>query len=120
MTTASPLSSTLQSSAFLLALAGCSCLEFLLDNGADPSLRDKQGYTAVHYAAAYGNRQNLELVSELQGPLCCRRASQGAEGQGQANALGAVVLGMPWRKGLGLREKGFVWKPLWGEQGWEG
>uniref|UniRef100_A0A8C3QDY9 Uncharacterized protein n=1 Tax=Geospiza parvula TaxID=87175 RepID=A0A8C3QDY9_GEOPR len=39
-----------------------SCLEFLLDNGADPSLRDKQGYTAVHYAAAYGNRQNLELV----------------------------------------------------------
>uniref|UniRef100_A0A8C7EDN3 Ankyrin repeat domain 52 n=1 Tax=Nothoprocta perdicaria TaxID=30464 RepID=A0A8C7EDN3_NOTPE len=39
------------------------CLEFLLDNGADPSLRDKQGYTAVHYAAAYGNRQNLELVS---------------------------------------------------------
>uniref|UniRef100_A0A8U7NVW5 Ankyrin repeat domain 52 n=1 Tax=Corvus moneduloides TaxID=1196302 RepID=A0A8U7NVW5_CORMO len=40
-----------------------SCLEFLLDNGADPSLRDRQGYTAVHYAAAYGNRQNLELVS---------------------------------------------------------
>ncbi|KFW80884.1 Serine/threonine-protein phosphatase 6 regulatory ankyrin repeat subunit C, partial [Manacus vitellinus] len=39
-----------------------SCLEFLLDNGADPSLRDKQGYTAVHYAAAYGNRQNLELL----------------------------------------------------------
>lgn len=39
-----------------------SCLEFLLDNGADPSLRDRQGYTAVHYAAAYGNRQNLELV----------------------------------------------------------
>uniref|UniRef100_A0A452H5M7 Uncharacterized protein n=1 Tax=Gopherus agassizii TaxID=38772 RepID=A0A452H5M7_9SAUR len=39
--------------------------EFLLDNGADASLRDKQGYTAVHYAAAYGNRQNLELVSRL-------------------------------------------------------
>lgn len=34
-----------------------------MDNGADPSLRDRQGYTAVHYAAAYGNRQNLELVS---------------------------------------------------------
>ncbi|KFZ49969.1 Serine/threonine-protein phosphatase 6 regulatory ankyrin repeat subunit C, partial [Podiceps cristatus] len=41
------------------------CLEFLLDNGADPSLRDKQGYTAVHYAAAYGNRQNLELLLEM-------------------------------------------------------
>uniref|UniRef100_A0A452H643 Uncharacterized protein n=1 Tax=Gopherus agassizii TaxID=38772 RepID=A0A452H643_9SAUR len=41
------------------------CLEFLLDNGADASLRDKQGYTAVHYAAAYGNRQNLELLLEM-------------------------------------------------------
>uniref|UniRef100_A0A452SSU2 Ankyrin repeat domain 52 n=1 Tax=Ursus americanus TaxID=9643 RepID=A0A452SSU2_URSAM len=55
------------------------CLEFLLDNGADPSLRDRQGYTAVHYAAAYGNRQNLELVrvgSEQSGggvPSCTRR-----------------------------------------------
>ncbi|NXT96285.1 ANR52 phosphatase, partial [Anhinga rufa] len=48
-----------------LSLAHCSCLEFLLDNGADPSLRDKQGYTAVHYAAAYGNRQNLELLLEM-------------------------------------------------------
>lgn len=52
------------------SLACCSCLEFLLDNGADPSLRDKQGYTAVHYAAAYGNRQNLELVSKRENPLC--------------------------------------------------
>uniref|UniRef100_A0A8P0N3C2 Ankyrin repeat domain 52 n=1 Tax=Canis lupus familiaris TaxID=9615 RepID=A0A8P0N3C2_CANLF len=43
------------------------CLEFLLDNGADPSLRDRQGYTAVHYAAAYGNRQNLELVRVAEG-----------------------------------------------------
>ncbi|XP_073644608.1 serine/threonine-protein phosphatase 6 regulatory ankyrin repeat subunit C isoform X3 [Tursiops truncatus] len=42
-----------------------NCLEFLLDNGADPSLRDRQGYTAVHYAAAYGNRQNLELLLEM-------------------------------------------------------
>lgn len=40
-----------------------SALEYLLDNNADPSLRDKQGYAAVHYAAAFGNRQNLELVS---------------------------------------------------------
>ncbi|CAJ0938741.1 unnamed protein product, partial [Ranitomeya imitator] len=37
-------------------------LEFLLDNNADPSFRDKQGYAAVHYAAAFGNRQNLELA----------------------------------------------------------
>lgn len=53
-----------------------SCLEFLLDNGADPSLRDRQGYTAVHYAAAYGNRQNLELVRLAPGP------GWGGRGQG--------------------------------------
>uniref|UniRef100_A0A8C5MED3 Ankyrin repeat domain 52 n=1 Tax=Leptobrachium leishanense TaxID=445787 RepID=A0A8C5MED3_9ANUR len=41
------------------------CLEYLLDNNADASLRDKQGYAAVHYAAAYGNRQNLELLLEM-------------------------------------------------------
>ncbi|XP_075055692.1 serine/threonine-protein phosphatase 6 regulatory ankyrin repeat subunit C isoform X2 [Mixophyes fleayi] len=40
-------------------------LEFLLDNNADPSIRDKQGYAAVHYAAAYGNRQNMELLLEM-------------------------------------------------------
>ncbi|XP_075055694.1 serine/threonine-protein phosphatase 6 regulatory ankyrin repeat subunit C isoform X4 [Mixophyes fleayi] len=42
-----------------------SALEFLLDNNADPSIRDKQGYAAVHYAAAYGNRQNMELLLEM-------------------------------------------------------
>lgn len=46
----------------MLCVCVCSCLEYLLDNGADPSLRDKQGYSAVHYAAAHGNKQNLELV----------------------------------------------------------
>lgn len=59
------------------SLACCSCLEFLLDNGADPSLRDKQGYTAVHYAAAYGNRQNLELVSKRENPLCWQEIGEG-------------------------------------------
>lgn len=54
-----------------------SCLEFLLDNGADPSLRDRQGYTAVHYAAAYGNRQNLELVRVGSG-LEERKQGQGS------------------------------------------
>lgn len=55
-----------------------SCLEFLLDNGADPSLRDRQGYTAVHYAAAYGNRQNLELVGVGSG-LEGRKQEQGTQ-----------------------------------------
>ena len=41
----------------------CSCLEHLLDNGADPSVRNVKGYSAVHYAAAHGNKRNLELVS---------------------------------------------------------
>lgn len=72
---------TLSPSAFWLP----SCLEFLLDNGADPSLRDRQGYTAVHYAAAYGNRQNLELVRVGQ--------SGGEEaGPGPHTAFGFVIL----------------------------
>uniref|UniRef100_A0A6Q2XRB1 Ankyrin repeat domain 52 n=1 Tax=Esox lucius TaxID=8010 RepID=A0A6Q2XRB1_ESOLU len=41
------------------------CLEYLLDNGADPALRNIKGYSAVHYAAAHGNKQNLELLLEM-------------------------------------------------------
>lgn len=40
-----------------------SCLEHLLDSGADPSMVNSKGYSAVHYAAYHGNKQNLELVS---------------------------------------------------------
>lgn len=38
------------------------CLDYLLDSGANPILRNSKGYSAVHYAAAYGNKQHLELV----------------------------------------------------------
>ncbi|XP_043978158.1 serine/threonine-protein phosphatase 6 regulatory ankyrin repeat subunit C-like isoform X2 [Gambusia affinis] len=38
------------------------CLDFLLDNGANPTLKNSRGYSAVHYAAAYGNKQHLELA----------------------------------------------------------
>uniref|UniRef100_A0A8D3D1H8 Ankyrin repeat domain 52a n=1 Tax=Scophthalmus maximus TaxID=52904 RepID=A0A8D3D1H8_SCOMX len=41
------------------------CLEHLLDNGADPSMVNSKGYSAVHYAAYHGNKQNLELVCSL-------------------------------------------------------
>ncbi|CAB1329969.1 unnamed protein product [Coregonus sp. 'balchen'] len=41
------------------------CLEHLLDNGADPSLVNSKGYSAVHYAASHGNKQNLELLLEM-------------------------------------------------------
>uniref|UniRef100_A0A8C7FXS3 Ankyrin repeat domain 52a n=1 Tax=Oncorhynchus kisutch TaxID=8019 RepID=A0A8C7FXS3_ONCKI len=37
--------------------AFCSCLEHLLDNGADPSLVNSKGYSAVHYAASHGNKR---------------------------------------------------------------
>uniref|UniRef100_A0A8C5BHE1 Serine/threonine-protein phosphatase 6 regulatory ankyrin repeat subunit C n=1 Tax=Gadus morhua TaxID=8049 RepID=A0A8C5BHE1_GADMO len=37
------------------------CLEYLLDNGANPALKNGKGYSAMHFAAAYGNRQHLEL-----------------------------------------------------------
>ncbi|OWK00017.1 hypothetical protein Celaphus_00015999, partial [Cervus elaphus hippelaphus] len=36
------------------------CLEFLLQHDANPSIRDKEGYNSIHYAAAYGHRQCLE------------------------------------------------------------
>lgn len=38
-------------------------MEHLLRNNADPGVRDKQGYSAVHYASAYGCTLCLELVS---------------------------------------------------------
>lgn len=38
------------------------CVEYLLDNGADPCLCNSKGYSAVHYAAAHGNKQSLELL----------------------------------------------------------
>ncbi len=50
---------------WLIDLIGVSvrCLEYLLRNDANPALRDKDGYSAVHYASAYGHRVCLELVS---------------------------------------------------------
>lgn len=39
------------------------CLEYLLRNDANPGIRDKHGYNAVHYAAAYGHRLCLELIA---------------------------------------------------------
>lgn len=41
------------------------CVEYLLRNDADPGVRDKQGYSAVHYASAYGRMLCLELVSSV-------------------------------------------------------
>lgn len=47
---------------YIPSLFAASCLEHLLDNGADPSMVNSKGYSAVHYAAYHGNKQNLELV----------------------------------------------------------
>lgn len=74
-----------------------SCLEFLLDNGADPSLRDRQGYTAVHYAAAYGNRQNLELVRASTRPGGGWAEAHGSPlGVGILKPRGCCITGMLW------------------------
>lgn len=56
-----PLCARLPLYIFLSSFAA-SCLEHLLDNGADPSMVNSKGYSAVHYAAYHGNKQNLELV----------------------------------------------------------
>uniref|UniRef100_A0A8C2ZAY0 Uncharacterized protein n=1 Tax=Cyclopterus lumpus TaxID=8103 RepID=A0A8C2ZAY0_CYCLU len=39
------------------------CVEYLLRNDAYPGMRDKQGYSAVHYASAYGRTLCLELMA---------------------------------------------------------
>uniref|UniRef100_A0A665SW93 Uncharacterized protein n=1 Tax=Echeneis naucrates TaxID=173247 RepID=A0A665SW93_ECHNA len=49
----------------LFSMSLNSCLEHLLDNGADPSMVNSKGYSAVHYAAYHGNKQNLELLLEM-------------------------------------------------------
>lgn len=48
---------------FVLFLFLFRCLDCLLDSGANPTLKNSKGYSAVHYAAALGNKQHLELVS---------------------------------------------------------
>lgn len=67
----------------LLLPLNSSCLEHLLDNGADPSMVNSKGYSAVHYAAYHGNKQNLELVRKL----CSFSASSVEFPQFQAIAL---------------------------------
>lgn len=47
---------------FIFAVIIYRCLEYLLRNDANPGIRDKQGYNAVHYSAAYGHRLCLQLV----------------------------------------------------------
>uniref|UniRef100_A0A7N6BZX6 Ankyrin repeat domain 28b n=1 Tax=Anabas testudineus TaxID=64144 RepID=A0A7N6BZX6_ANATE len=39
------------------------CVEYMLRNNADSGVRDKQGYSAVHYASAYGRTLCLELMA---------------------------------------------------------
>uniref|UniRef100_A0A8C5C669 Ankyrin repeat domain 52a n=1 Tax=Gadus morhua TaxID=8049 RepID=A0A8C5C669_GADMO len=58
--------------------AFCSCLEHLLDNGADPSMVNSKGYSAVHYAAYHGNKQNLELVPSFLPLALCFASGCGA------------------------------------------
>uniref|UniRef100_A0A8C9RUE2 Ankyrin repeat domain 28 n=1 Tax=Scleropages formosus TaxID=113540 RepID=A0A8C9RUE2_SCLFO len=54
------------------------CLEYLLRNDANPGIRDKQGYNAVHYASAYGHRLCLELIAS-ETPLDVLMETSGAD-----------------------------------------
>ncbi|KAK1797807.1 hypothetical protein P4O66_008163, partial [Electrophorus voltai] len=76
------------------------CLEFLLKNGATALQRDKQGYNPVHYAAAYGHRQCLELLLVLEESRGDSGESSGtwsplhlAAYHGQAQALELLLQG---------------------------
>lgn len=37
-------------------------MQYLLQHRADPRLRDKRGFTAIHYAVAGGNQAALEAL----------------------------------------------------------
>lgn len=37
-------------------------MQYLLQHRADPRLRDKRGFTAIHYAVAGGNKAALEAL----------------------------------------------------------
>lgn len=44
------------------------CVQYLLKHRADPRLRDKRGFTAIHYAVAGGNQPALEALLEACPP----------------------------------------------------
>lgn len=43
-------------------LQHCRIVEYLLQNNADPSSKDINGYTPTHYAAFNGHKTSLEMV----------------------------------------------------------
>jgi hypothetical protein len=45
---------------------------FLLDNGADPELRDREGNTALHHAAIAGNVQIAGLLLDRGADICAK------------------------------------------------
>lgn len=48
--------------------SGAECVQYLLKHRADPRLRDKRGFTAIHYAVAGGNQPALEALLEACPP----------------------------------------------------
>uniref|UniRef100_A0A671MZU0 Serine/threonine-protein phosphatase 6 regulatory ankyrin repeat subunit C n=1 Tax=Sinocyclocheilus anshuiensis TaxID=1608454 RepID=A0A671MZU0_9TELE len=77
------------------------CVEHLLDNGADPSLCNTKGYSAVHYAAAHGNKQNLELLLEM-----CFNSLGDKESNGSISPLHLAVESGHWECVTVLIESG--------------
>lgn len=66
-------------------------MQYLLQHRADPRLRDKHGFTAIHYAVAGGNQPALEALLNalhLPGNLA---ASLGSSPSGQEPSLPALT-----------------------------
>ena len=72
---------------------------FLLDNGADPELRDREGKAALHHAAFAGN-------IGIAGLLLDRDADIGAKNPGGHDAVHLAALNKQWRMCQFLMAKG--------------
>lgn len=54
-------------------------MQYLLKHRADPRLRDKRGFTAIHYAVAGGNQPALEALLDACPPGNLTISSESAE-----------------------------------------
>jgi len=65
-------------------------VQYLLQHRADPRLRDKRGFTAIHYAVAGGNKAALEALLNASSSSS-NLAASGSSSTGQELSLPALT-----------------------------